>query len=219
MAIRLTSGATRHSTTVHAILDNEQSPDVDVRRWLDLGVDAAPDARARAVLHLQDLMNGQSITGKVAYYPVDGVTKAQIRGAMDAARGRYIRGDFDAITEWRIHYHYTPSTASAPGTSKFTVDESIVITLPELANRKSVDPALADAWDDFSRHLLYHEEGHYLIDEATIVALRARVAHLPGNTPFNDVDALCKRTMDEYSAMNKEYDSVTDHGVTQGASF
>jgi len=225
VAVGLTSGAGRNmpakSRVARVVVpwtDIGQPTEASLLKWLASGVNADPDSRAQAVVHIQDALAGQSIKGSVAYYGITGSTHVDIRRSMEARRSRYTHADFDANTEWRIHYKYTPA-ADQNGASTFTADETITITLPQWQTEKDGDAALARAWDTFSRNLLFHEEGHYLIDEACLAAMRARVARLPANAPFADVDALCKQTMRDYGAMNDDYDHVTNHGATQGASF
>jgi len=225
VAVGLTSGAGRNSPVkTHAARavvlaqDVDQPTESSLVKWLSSGVNADPDSRAQSVLHIQDAVAGQSIKGSVAYYGVTGSTHVDIRRSMQTRRSRYTHADFDANTEWRIHYKYTPA-AEQNGASTFTADETITITLPQWQTEKDGDAALARAWDTFSRNLVFHEEGHYLIDEACLAAMRARVARLPSNAPFADVDAVCKQTMRDYGAMNDDYDHVTNHGATQGASF
>lgn len=207
------------ASTSTQVATNDQPTESNLLKWLDIGVNADPDSRAAAVLHIQDALAGQSIKGSVAYYAVTGSTHADVRQSMESRRGRYTHADFDANTEWRIHYKYTPAATVDAGSSTFTADETITITMPQWQNEKDGDPALAHTWDTYIRDLVFHEEGHYLIDEACLAAMRNRVARLPGNAPFADVDALCKQTMRDYSVMNDDYDRETRHGATQGASF
>jgi len=225
VVIGLTSGAGRNmplgsrvNRSIVPTSDVDRPTEAPLLKWLASGVNADPDSRAQAVLHIQDALAGQSIKGAVAYYGVTGSTHVDIRRSMEARRSRYTHADFDANTEWRIHYKYTPA-ADQNGASTFTADETITITLPQWQAEKDGDAALARAWDTFSRNLVFHEEGHYLIDEACLAAMRTRVARLPADAPFADVDALCKQTMRDYGAMNDDYDRATHHGATQGASF
>lgn len=184
---------------------------------LETGVNGDAGDRSRSVRLVQSAVAGESVRGRVAYYPVVGATRDAIRRSILLKRGRYTHEDYDANTQWCIHYRYSRGKSPSPGSSTFTASEDITITMPAWSGVDGSE--VGRVWHAYSRHLRYHEEGHYLIDEACLAAMTARVAKLPGDAPFSQVDALCKQTMRDYDAMNVDYDRITNHGATQGAVF
>jgi predicted secreted Zn-dependent protease len=191
----------------------------EILRLLESGVNGDTQARSRSVERIQAAVADQDITGDVAYYDVAGDTRSAIRRSIVETRARYTHADYDANTQWHIHYKYSPGRSADRGASTFSVDESITITIPRWVDHGTADSGVSRSWTTYSRNLLFHEEGHYLIDEACVLAMRERVSELPGNTPFSQVDEMCKQTMHEYSQMNADYDRITNHGETQGAAF
>jgi predicted secreted Zn-dependent protease len=129
---------------------------------------------------------------------------------------------FHGLTNWRVHWKYRWSERSADNCaiSSATVTASATITLPRLVRGS---PEGYAQWKPYIAALTEHEQGHYdiAIEAAHEIERRLRTVPPHGDCRLlkDAADNVARATMAEYKARDREYDRLTQHGRTQGASL
>lgn len=163
-----------------------------------------------------------SVDERYAYYDVEGDTAQDLLHLIEAERG--VDG-FHAQTDWAVEWRYdweeTAEDCRIVG-SRTVVD--IEYLLPRwLGLDESDDQHLIETWVDYERALVQHEQGHGDIAIEAGAEVEAALLSMQPSEDCErlsrDADALAMEIIDDYRERNDAYDSDTDHGVTQGASF
>jgi predicted secreted Zn-dependent protease len=84
-------------------------------------------------------------------------------------------------------------------------------------------PALLDKWSRYMSSLTTHEDGHVELARNHEAAVDRAILEVPGARDCAElqekVNSAIVRTHEEFAERHREYDRITDHGVTQGAEF
>lgn len=157
------------------------------------------------------------------YYDVRGSTAAELRRAMresgPTANGRRWDGDTQWNVRWRFRYGMQGGSCRM---SDVTVEYTATITMPRWNPPPSAPPMLRRQWFEFERALRAHEEGHRNIGgEAAREVLRLIRAVSSPRCEYmaEEANALGRRTLDRFRALQRQYDEETGHGRTQGATW
>ncbi len=159
-------------------------------------------------------------------YPVSGASTRELRDSMQltapvsSTTGKRVWGQCHWRLDWKAKY------AGESGKCRidtFSLTLGATIDFPNWTNKSAAPEALRSKWEQFSRALRAHEDGHKENGLRAANDLANRLRALP---PEKDCEALNQKISDlrnriisEYKYLDQAYDRATDHGVTQGAKL
>jgi predicted secreted Zn-dependent protease len=160
------------------------------------------------------------------YYEVRGATAQDLQRAI---------GTFGPVSQqdktrryahcsWRLTWNYTFKTERGQCVvDKLKVKVSAVITFPKWSNPEAGNAELREKWNQMSRALRKHEDGH---KENGVRVANDIARHFRGMPPEPEcavlgqkLNALGNRTIEESRALDAAYDRATNHGVNDGATL
>ncbi len=162
---------------------------------------------------------------KYEYYEVCGICEKDLHCDLKQKCITWNDGKkYDSVTSWKIKWDYGyNNSANACKADSFIVNVEVIFRLPKWARTDEAPQELVDKWDAFVRNLLAHEKGHRDLAIAAASELARSVAELPPAETCTDLDkkvqALGRTNMKKLNEEEKQYDIITDHGQTQGATF
>lgn len=160
---------------------------------------------------------------EVTWYDVHGDTLREVGEWMDrhgpaGADGRRFHGYTEWAVSWR--YRYRPGRTGC-AVSALETDLTVTIRLPRWHPGEDASPAAIREWERYSAALRAHEAGHADIGVSAAEAIRQALSTL---SSASGCEALAKELDDrgmaiieEHQAREREYDTSTRHGATQGA--
>ncbi len=153
------------------------------------------------------------------YYPIYGSFGGELSREMTAKGPR----GFSAYTESSLRYEYrTTETARGCRLSSVKIDYKLIYTLPRWENQSSAPAELVARWQKFYDALSRHENNHGAIADEMYSTLQARFSQLGVKPSCAEFSALMQQELAqvraEATAKHQAYDSVTQHGMTEGAS-
>jgi predicted secreted Zn-dependent protease len=162
---------------------------------------------------------------QLKYYDITGSSATQLRESLD--RQRPVGPDgmpHDAVTLWNIRWQYrTPTSADTCAVISFETSLEVVTILPRWTNEKDAESSLVARWRDYYAKLLDHENGHKAIATATAAALRDAGTKAPSHSSCvelaRSIDSVGTAILEESRQKQRQYDTETEHGRTQGARF
>jgi len=182
-------------------------------------------SREKSPLQAKNTVALPSINESYEYYEVCGCSEEELHCDLKKKCIQENNGKkFDSVTAWDVKWDYDHD--SSPGTcaaDSFKVTVNILYRLPKWARTEDAPRQLVGKWDSYLKNLILHENGHRdMVVEATADLNRA-VADLPPAPTCAELDrrvrTLCRDRMDRLNEDQKRYDTITNHGVTQGALF
>ena len=165
------------------------------------------------------------VSETIKYYDVGGRDAREVRanlnrfGPADKNQKR-----FDAITRWSVSWNYQYRQANGRcAIASVTSKVDVTVTFPRLKADASTPPALRNAFGNYTAKLMVHEKGHAQtginIARRIETGIRA-LAPEPNCTVLAGVANRLGHTLDgQGSRADDEYDTRTQHGATQGATF
>jgi predicted secreted Zn-dependent protease len=165
------------------------------------------------------------VTEKYEYYEVYGSCDRDSQCRMRRKGISWSDGKkYDSTTNWHVTWKYghnrTPEACSA---DSFRVFVDITFLYPKWGPGEDTPRDLVDKWEAYIKNLVTHENGHRDLAVEAATELSRAVAELPPSPTCADVDrevrALSRMRMDMLNDDEKEYDTATNHGYTQGAMF
>ena len=165
------------------------------------------------------------VSEKYEYYEVHGGCENDLQCEMRQKGISWIDGKkYDSTTSWHVKWDYgydrTPQTCSV---DSFRVVVEIIFRYPSWVRTDNAPRLLMDKWDTFMQHLVMHESGHRDMAVEAAADLTRTVSELPPASTCAELDrkvrALSHARMNKLNADEKEYDTATRHGYTQGAIF
>ena len=195
-------------------------PNTLLASWFLLGI--LLPALAPCAVHAQN-----TLLWSTNYYLISGTDTDGLRRSMHGSKPWQDRPDMAGmvgLTTWHIgwRFHVSP-TPSGCRCSSFTTRTAITNTLPRWLPPTHAPPELKNAWARFATALGQHEAGHSRLALAAVAQMHQQVKALGEDL---DCDALRKkinevaqRTLDDFRKRDEEYDRITNHGATQGASL
>ncbi len=165
------------------------------------------------------------VTEKYEYYEVRGSCEKDSQCRMRRKGIAWSDGKkYDSATSWHVTWKYdynrTPDACSA---DSFRVFVEITFLYPRWVPGGDTTGDLTDRWEAYIKNLVTHENGHRDLAVEAAAELARAVADLHPSPTCADVDrevrALSRVRMDMLNDNEKEYDTATNHGYTQGAVF
>lgn len=162
---------------------------------------------------------------KYEYYEVCGCCETDINSDLKQKCIKWTDGNkYDSVTNWKLKWDYSHSSAAgACAPDSFTVTVDITFQLPKWVRTADAPQSLADKWDRYIKKLLAHEQGHRDIAVEAANELTRSVGDLPPSRTCAELDrsvqAMSHERMNKLIDDQKRYDTVTNHGRTQGAVF
>ena len=157
------------------------------------------------------------------YYQIYAYTKNDVYDQINACGvqvdGQAYFGLSKSYLNWTYNYTYIGDSCSV---KDVTVGVHTDIYYPKLEVLSGGESELAAKWDDYMPYLILHEEGHR--DNAVnagnqILNAISALPTLSCATMQDQVNATANNIMASYAITDKNYDTETNHGETQGADF
>jgi predicted secreted Zn-dependent protease len=165
------------------------------------------------------------ISEKYEYYEVHGGCENDLQCEMRQKGISWTDGKkYDSTTSWHVKWNYGyDRTPQACSVDSFRVFVEITFRYPSWARTDNAPRLLVDKWDTFMQHLVVHENGHRDMAVEAAADLTRTVSELPPASTCAELDrkvqALSHARMNKLNVDEKEYDTATRHGYTQGAIF
>jgi predicted secreted Zn-dependent protease len=165
------------------------------------------------------------VTEKYEYYEVKGGSEAELRCDMNSNSCRWDDGKkYDSVTTWHIKWDYDyERTAQSCSATTFKATVDVTFRYPKWARADGAPLPLAAKWDSYMKKLTEHENGHRDLAVRAAAELSRSVADLPPSSSCAELDRqvreLCRVRMKKLNDDEKAYDTITHHGLTQGAIF
>jgi len=158
------------------------------------------------------------------YYAVIGATLPEVRQSMRQNRPWKEKFDLDGMTEWQVTWQFSVmATAGGCRCSSFSTQTSIVVTMPRWFTPTNAPDTVKDIWRNYAKALAEHEAGHAGIALAAASEIQRRVQTLGEGTDCaslkQQINSLGQQVIEEHRKQDREYDTSTRHGATQGASL
>lgn len=166
-----------------------------------------------------------TVIEKYDYYEVGGCCEKDIQCDLKQKCIRWNDGKkYDSVASWKVKWDY--GYDRAPGTcsvDSFKVTVAISFRFPKWSRPDDAPQKLVDKWDSYMKNLVTHENGHRDMAVEAAAELSSAVANLPTAPTCAEIDRqvqkLSSARLMKLKEDEKEYDAVTNHGVTQGAVF
>jgi predicted secreted Zn-dependent protease len=206
-------------TTACALTASSNSKDVQTvePRLIEAGTQAwETGTRPRVVLK-------QNLRKEV--YAVSGDNASELRSDLDRKRPPSPDGRrFDANVLWSLtwSFHFDLQSRACALTDA-TVDLQMLVRLPVLAAGAAPSQAVRERWEDFALLLETHEAGHVDTYFDGARRLQDAFADVQPAASCDELRAVLAdvgaAAIEAIRAADIEYDRLTDHGRTQGATF
>lgn len=131
---------------------------------------------------------------------------------------------FTGYTDSEINYHYTTfAGGSNCRVAALTIDLVITYTLPRWENQSAANAELQQSWSTTFPRLLKHEQQHGAFAREAYNRIRREVSQIGFRGSCaevgREVDSIAAAALAEKAENNRNYDSTTDHGRTEGVQF
>jgi predicted secreted Zn-dependent protease len=159
------------------------------------------------------------------YYVVYGYTASQIRAELNQCSPvATSQGDFDAETSWWLKFTYDWYTKSNGlcALQNVGVVAHVTFMYPQWTNTAYSAAGLNAKWQTYMTNLTTHEQGHKTIALQYANTLLTQLQSYPDTTCTTIEQSANSYGNGEISALTQaenNYDTQTDHGATQGATF
>ncbi len=165
------------------------------------------------------------VTEKYEYYEVNGNCEKDLQCQMRQKGIPWADGKkYNSTTRWNIKWDYGHiSTSHECSPDSFRVIVEITFRYPKWVDTAAAPQSLIDKWNSYMQYLILHENGHrdMAVDAAT--ELVNAVAEMPPAQDCTELDrqlrSLSRARMKQLNKDEREYDTATNHGFTQGAIF
>lgn len=155
-------------------------------------------------------------------YALRGATAYDLADDLRQRRPRDER--FTGWTRWRLRWRIEPERRDGlchPG--PVDVHLSVTTVLPEWEAPPEASPLLRAQWGQYIDALLEHESGHADLAEDAADRIRDGIAELAPTrscaTLRSQAHAHGRAEVERLRSMNRDFDTHTAHGATQGAIF
>ncbi len=166
-----------------------------------------------------------TVSVKTVYYFASGNTVEEIRADMDKNSPVYADGIlYDAHTSWSVRWSFRwRGTKTICKISEVKVQVTIEQILPKLMNSTGLTESVRKKWKKYKTALLQHEQEHKDMAIKAAAEIESQINRLPAATDCGqlerDANRLGRSILKKYQIMEKELDTVSDHGMKQGAVF
>ncbi len=159
----------------------------------------------------------------VQYYPVTGSTTDEINQSIFSVSPILIRGTrYGAVTknEFQTGYSRVATEKGGCEVRNVRVVLNSTILLPQLTQGYH-SPAVMNEWRRYMAALIAHEQLHALNGKHTAQTLASRLFGFKSDLPCDEMgerlNAAIDKLIDNMGEWDRELDSTTHHGHTQGA--
>jgi predicted secreted Zn-dependent protease len=165
------------------------------------------------------------VSEKYEYYEVNGICEKDLQCQMRQKGITWTDGrKYNSTTSWHVKWDYGYNTASqACSPDSFRVIVEITFRYPKWVDTTAAPQPLVDKWNSYMQYLVLHENGHRDMAVEAATELGRAVAELPPAPDCAELDrelrSLSRARMKKLNNDEKEYDTATNHGFTQGAIF
>lgn len=168
-----------------------------------------------------------NISIKTVFYTVEGSTPQEIRDSINKFRPQnkgYSNKNYDAYTKWLVKWNYLYQTQNNRcSIQTVQVNTDIITTLPKWKVNSKASKQVKNQWERYIIALTKHEEGHQKHGINASKEVLQTIKKLPDYSSCTQlgtaVNAASDRIIKKYNQKDLEYDRVTRHGTTQGATF
>ena len=187
-----------------------------------------------ALLTAQNSQNLPNSTGqpnisiKNVFYTVEGSTPQEIRTSLNKLRPQMQDSNnhkrYDAYTQWFVKWNYFYQTQNNRCLIKTAqVNADIITTMPKWKVNSKASKSVKNQWERYIVALKQHEEGHQKNGINASKEILKTINNLPDYSSCTQlgtaVNAASNRIIKKYNQKDLEYDRITQHGATQGATF
>lgn len=158
-------------------------------------------------------------------YPVTGENIQHIRETIAQNGPKDEQGaTYAAHTAYNIAWHFTYNQ-KPESCSIAAVQSEITITyrMPVLAASSHMDNKTATQWKQYFTALSTHEEGHASFGLQAAEKIEQSILALSSSRTCSELEKRANDTahaiVETYDEKNLDYDRITNHGATQGASL
>lgn len=176
-------------------------------------------------LEIRDRAADPLVSENHEFYEIAGDNEQELRRQMSRNGTKWGDGKtYDSVTTWNINWDYDYNCA-AHGCSADSFNSRVKVTIryPKWVNADSAPLSLREKWDNYMKNLVLHEYGHRDMAVEAAAELARAVSALPPAPSRAELDRqikdLSKKLMAKMDNDQKEYDTTTIHGTTQGAVF
>jgi predicted secreted Zn-dependent protease len=148
-------------------------------------------------------------------YVVEATNARAIRAEMNRIRPGLDGNRHDATTVWKYRTQFSTIDGRCDPTS-VRVTYTIAITLPDLQNRERLSSRDRQAWDRYFAALKTHELNHARIAQRGAELYEASIRSAADCQAGR---AAASATNAQINAASAQYDTVTEHGRREGATF
>ncbi len=165
------------------------------------------------------------VNEKYDYYEICGCCEKDLQCELSEKCIRSSDGrKYDSTTDWKLKWDYRHRRdREVCFADSFLVTVDITFHLPKWAHSKYAPRSLVDKWEKYVKNLATHEQRHHDIAVEAAKGLTRAVGELPPAGTCRELDRnvqeLARERMNKLIEDQKEYDTVTNHGSTEGAVF
>ena len=159
------------------------------------------------------------------YYNVKGKTVSDIAKSLYNDSPIIYQGNkYHGYTSWNVKWNFNwykyPDYCQITAV-KTTVD--VKYTLPKLVSYSSLSSSVKQKWDKYYTSLINHEEGHKNFGINSAYNIEKSILNMGKRNSCQqlekDANIIGNNVIKSSIEQEKEYDKITNHGVTQGAIF
>ena len=175
-------------------------------------------------LYSSTVLGSPTINIDTKYYAIYGLNSKELRKEMNAKSSIKQYGNtFDAYTSWYVNWRFKWDTNSSQCyMTNVTSTVDVNFTLPKWVNRDDSNSTLIRKWDQYHTALIDHENGHKDIGVNAAKEIESQLLKLSSSNCSSlerKANTLGKKILNEYIAIEKEYDKETNHGMNNGTKF
>ncbi len=168
---------------------------------------------------------GVTVTEQYEYYQIAGNSETELRNQMTTNGIKWDDGKtYDALTTWNVKWDYGYTCGTLGCTAEnFNATVAITFRYPSWQPTDVAPGALVQKWDTYMHNLIIHENGHRDMAVRETQGLADAVTQLPPAASRRELDRevaqLANARMAQMNTDERDYDTETIHGTTQGAVF
>ncbi|KTD67723.1 MULTISPECIES: DUF922 domain-containing Zn-dependent protease [Legionella] len=161
------------------------------------------------------------------FYKVSGATEQELRNHLNELGPVSTDKHYDAKTSWHINWnyrwHYDNATKNPCYLTEVKVSANIVTILPEWEDKEHGSAESQLKWETYLSNLSKHEEGHGNNGKEVAAEIEEALLQIPPMSSCEMLQANIENTaqgiVKRHNTWDTNYDTSTQHGKTQGASF
>lgn len=165
------------------------------------------------------------VSARQTFYTIEGETAPQLVAQIQNRGPLWSNGyRYEAMHTWKLNRSY--SVAQQGDRCRLTTIDIALeseITLPHWEPPADASGQLVANWDHYTKALKQHENGHREISIAAGEQVLQQLLSLPSYATCTELRTAAKAIVDDIlaqtSSEQRNYDSNTQHGLTQGASY